>query len=63
VGGRHPNTARDGLPSHFASVIGALVWSSPTDSELCNSHRAKQQRDPRRGRVLLSREAVASLAR
>jgi hypothetical protein len=43
VGGRHSNVARGCLPSHFASAMGALVWRSPTASELCNSHRERRQ--------------------
>jgi hypothetical protein len=42
MGGRHSNVARSGVPSHFALAMGALVWRSPTGSELCNSHRAKR---------------------
>jgi len=42
MGGSHSNAARNGLSSHFAWAMGALVWRSPTAFELCNSHRAEQ---------------------
>lgn len=61
MGGRHSKPARGGLPSHFASAMAALVWRSPTTSELCNSHRDKEHSSAARDQVA-ARPAARTLS-